>query len=61
MSRYNHALTVAFEVVSDNDADNLTERELLAALYARVGQFVRGEDSIIEAACPPYDTAITQT
>lgn len=53
MPRYNHAFDFAFEVKTDNDADNVTPAELRAALIARAQSI---SDSEIMEACGCFDT-----
>ena len=55
MKKYNHAFTVAFTVVTTNEADKVTEKELLAGLTRRLADLIE-HDEIIEAVGMPYDT-----
>ena len=54
--RYSHALTIAFEVDSDNDGEHLTADELLDGLARRIASLRENGDEIIEACGMPYDT-----
>jgi sugar (pentulose or hexulose) kinase len=47
MPKYNHACTIAFVVLSDNEADKVTREEFLSALLDRVAMLVRNEEDII--------------
>ena len=38
--KWNHAVTITFDVITENDADNLTQAEVLAALARRVADLV---------------------
>jgi len=53
----NYAYTIAFSVVSDNAAEFVTERELLAGLSSRLADLMKSQnEEIIEACGLPYDT-----
>lgn len=53
---YNHALTVAYEVVTPHDADSLTFEECLQALKDRVQQIEDDHDEEALLAELPFDT-----
>lgn len=53
MSKFNHAFDFAFEVKTDNEADDVTAAELRAALLERANRLTDAE--LIEA-CGCYDT-----
>ena len=57
---YNHAFTIAFSVVSRNDAESVTGQELRAGLARRMRELSRrdGYDEIEEACGLPHDTFI---
>lgn len=56
MPRYNHAVTVAFEVISDHPTgDDITPDMLREALKARIDN-LDAEDTWEEACLAPYDT-----
>lgn len=48
LPKYNHACTIAFVVLSDNDQRDVTREEYLAALLDRVAMLVRNEEDIIK-------------
>ena len=51
---YNHAFDVAFEVVTEHEADEVTEQEIIEALEKRI-KTLKKEGNILEAVgC--YDT-----
>jgi hypothetical protein len=58
MSRYNHAYTVAFSIDSDNEAENVTEEELLEGMYARFRDLSRCPGEVLEAVGIPWDTYV---
>jgi hypothetical protein len=60
MPRYNHAVTIAFEVWSDApDGEDLTPAMLKAALFKRIAD-LGNRDEWLEACLPPYDTEDSQ-
>lgn len=62
MPRYNHMFTIAFTVVTENDAENVTAAELREGLQRRLKELrVDGDyDEIIEACALPEDTYIEE-
>lgn len=62
MPKYNHACTIAFEVLSDDPhgEDITTEmlREAIARRLKAIETFTAntGQDEMLEACLPPYDT-----
>jgi hypothetical protein len=59
MPKYNHAITIAFEVVSDHpQGEDITPQQLADACRARIDRImaVDGGAEMIEACMPPYDT-----
>ena len=57
--KYNHAFTIAFEVITKASCDGNdypTEEELLAALEKRLRSFCSNSGEIFEAVGKPYDT-----
>jgi len=58
MTQYNHALSLAFEVISnDEEGEDITIPMLKAALQKRVENIDSGGDLEWEQAClPPWDT-----
>jgi len=54
--KYNHAFTIAFTVISDNDGEHVTKQELVAGVLRRVADLVENGDEIIEACGLPFDT-----
>lgn len=55
MKKYNHAFTIAFEVLSDNEGEDVTADELKEGLANRLRSLKHG-DEILEACDLPYDT-----
>ena len=53
---FNHAIDVAFEVVSEHGAESLTFEEVLSALKARVSQIERDHDTEALLGALPFDT-----
>ncbi len=56
MPRYSHAFDIGFELVSYNDGENVTAKELISALKRRVSNLEENGDEIIEACGLPFDT-----
>jgi hypothetical protein len=58
MPKYNHAVTIAFEVISEHpNGDDITADQLATACLARVHNIMRHDPSeMLEACLPPYDT-----
>lgn len=59
MPRYNHAVTLAFEVISlKEDGSDITPDMLRSALGSRTMDLNASQNSKewIEACCPPHDT-----
>ncbi|HEC64776.1 MAG TPA: hypothetical protein ENI23_05760 [bacterium] len=56
MKKYNHAFDIAFSIESDNDRENVTEKELLNALLKKVEELKADPKLIIECASLPFDT-----
>lgn len=55
--KFNHAYMIAFSVVSENSAEHVTERELLAGLSARLADLMKSQHEEITEACGlPYNT-----
>ena len=52
--KFNHAFDIAFEVVSDNDGDNVTCAELRAGLMRRL--LITPDEELEEACGRPHDT-----
>lgn len=60
MARYNHAYTLAFSLVSNDDkGHDVDARQLKAALLARI-ENLDEEGSWIESAGAPYDTYLAR-
>lgn len=58
---FNHAYTVAFEVVSEHkNPDEISDKEVLAALIERVAYLTRNPNEICQA-CDEYDVYDMQT
>ena len=56
MAKFNHAVTIAFEVITDHpEGDDFTPEILRQALLDKINQFDR-EDTWIEAVGRPFDT-----
>lgn len=53
--RYNHAYTIAFEVETEHDADDVTADELRAGLRKRLDS-LENDQEWLAAADSPYDT-----
>ncbi|MCQ8822316.1 hypothetical protein NQT65_19170 [Pseudoalteromonas agarivorans] len=51
---FNHAFDIAFEVVSDNNGDNVTGAELRAGLLRRL--LITSDEELEEACGKPHDT-----
>ena len=58
--KYNHALTIAFEVRSDNDGENLNAEELFTGLSRRLDSLA-GTQEIVEACGMPFNTVENET
>jgi hypothetical protein len=57
MARYNHALTLAFSVVSnDPGCNDLTFEQLADAVTKRLRDLQSSGDEYKEAVLPPFDT-----
>lgn len=58
MPRYNHAYTIAFEVISDHPkGDDVTPEQLKAALTQRIENLdSAGDLEWLDATGAPYDT-----
>lgn len=55
--KFNHAFTIAFSIDSDNDGENVTNKELLQGLINRVNDIIGEEDCDLTEACGlPFDT-----
>lgn len=52
--KYNHAFDIAFEVITDNEGENVTADELRQGLRNRLNGM--SDDEIIEACGLPFDT-----
>jgi len=55
MKRYNHAYTIAFEVITEHDSKNVTKEELIVGLLRRVANVIEN-DEILDATDAPYDS-----
>ena len=56
MTRYSHAYTIAFEIISNKeDASDVTALDLLQSLYERGQECVR-QGEMHEACGDPFDT-----
>ena len=55
-AKYNHAFDIAFEVISDNDGENVTADELLEGLMYRIASMMGNKEEIVEACGLPSDT-----
>lgn len=53
--KYDHAFTIAFSLKSDNEAEEVTEEELLDALRKRVYDIEKNKE-VFEAVGLPFDT-----
>ena len=60
VKKYDHAYTIAFALQTDNDAEHVTEKELLVALSQRLTNLIAGLDDIVEACGMPYDTSVRE-
>lgn len=57
MKKYTHSFSIVFDVLTDNDCDNVTSKELWEGLEARIKNLKESEgDEIIEACGYPFDT-----
>lgn len=58
MPRYNHAVSLAFSVISnDPEGEDITPDMIKEALYRRVIDLdSAGDLEWLEATCPPWDT-----
>lgn len=57
MPRYNHACSIAFEVISDDpDGNDITPAMLKTALERRIQDVFVDSGEWAEACLPPYDT-----
>jgi len=54
--KYNHAFDIAFEVISDNKGEDVTEEELFEGLMNRIKSLRKNEGEILEACGMPFDT-----
>ena len=55
--KYNHAFSIAFSIESDNDAENVTNKELLKGLIRRIHMILQEEEGdFIECCGLPFDT-----
>lgn len=62
--RYNHAVTIAFEVHSNDPVgEDITPQQLADACRARIDRIMAQDDGfeMIEACMPPYDTYDTES
>lgn len=55
MTKYNHMFDIAFTVISENEADKVTEDEILEAISNRL-KVLRTEGNVLEAIgiCDTY-------
>lgn len=54
---YNHAFTVAFEVISDDeDGKDITPQQFADAIRKRVDSLLANGSEMLEAVGAPYDT-----
>ena len=60
MPKWNHAFDIGFEVITKNDGDKVTGKELLEGLKRRLKNmetdYLKGGDEIIEACGLPFDS-----
>ncbi len=59
MPRYNHAYTIAFEVISNSeDAGDVTEKMLVDGIFRKLHQIFSPQwgDTMLDACDHPYDT-----
>jgi len=54
--KFDHAYTIAFSIVSQHDAENVTTQELLDGLYQRFRDLDKNGDEIQEAVGAPFDS-----
>jgi hypothetical protein len=54
--RHNHMYTIAFEVKTDNTAENVEEHEILSALAGRLQDVIAHKGLIFEAVGAPDDS-----
>ena len=54
--KFNHAFTIAFEVITDHEGEDVTGDELFTGLLRRIANLRENPDEIIEACGLPYDT-----
>ena len=53
--KYNHALTIAFEVISKHPkGEDITPQQMRDAIIARLASI--DDKELMEATMPPYDT-----
>lgn len=55
MPRYNHAFDIAFEVVTDHEADEVTPEEIVNALMRRIIS-IQETGEVLEAVGLPFDS-----
>lgn len=56
MTRYNHAFSLAFEVISSKeDGSDVTQEQLALAIRKRVSNLIDNNE-MLEAVGPPFDT-----
>lgn len=59
---YNHAFDIGFEVISPNDGETVTAKELLLGMRKRLENLERdyrqGGDEIVEACGMPFDSFV---
>jgi hypothetical protein len=54
--RYNHAFIIAFTVISEHDAENVTAEEMREGIANRLVDLDNNPGEIVEACGLPYDT-----
>jgi len=59
MKTYNHMYTIAFELISENDGEDVTEQEILDALGKRLQELAR-TGTAVEAVGMPDDTFVEE-
>jgi hypothetical protein len=52
MVKYDHAFSLGFSVVTDNDGESVTAQELHTALLNRIDDLVRNNELVEACGCP---------
>jgi hypothetical protein len=54
--KYNHAFSIAFEVLSDNEPHEVTANEIIVGILNKLTDFISNPSEAIENAGLPFDT-----